>query len=275
MQKVLFLAMSALSLRSVGAFTQIARSSSRVQSIRCMHRLNKPAAIPRLIGCSATHQVSCYHRTTSLNMLMLSRGFSANTVDSKQSKTAMQQSADDDDDAFMPEFTKGDQIMVEVIYFGPLGASVDVVSHKSHNTLDCITQDEPALGRGMILQKELDYFRRGRGGVDIVKYEILPAWVEKVREDEFQDEDGESELRLDVSLRPVGMRNKAEQLAELVLQKLKDSPDGVLTVGDKSSPAEIGEVFPGASKNAFKQAVSKLYASGLVTPSPKSVTLNN
>lgn len=161
--------------------------------------------------------------------------------------------------------------MAEVIFFGPLGASVDIIAHNSHNPSDCISQDEPALGRGMILQNEINYFRRGRGGVDVVKYEVLPAYVENTGEKVIND-DGDVELRLDISLRPPGGKAKAEELGEKILRKLKES-DGILDVGDKSSPEEIDEAFPGSSKSAFKKAVAGLYRRGLVTPGPNSISL--
>lgn len=173
---------------------------------------------------------------------------------------------------YQPKFRRGDKIQVEVISFGPLGASVDVIAHKSHDPSDCIPPDEPALGRGMVLQREINYFRRGRGGVDIVKYETLPAYVEKVREQAFED-GNEVEVRLDVSLRPPGGKAKAVDLGEQILQKLQDSDSGILEVGDKSSPEEINEIFPGASKSAFKKGVSALFKRGLVKPGPNSVTL--
>lgn len=161
--------------------------------------------------------------------------------------------------------------MVEVIYFGPLGASVDIVAHNSHNPSDCISSQEPALGRGMILQTEINYFRRGRDGVDVLKYEILPAYVENIRE--VVTEDGEAGEKLDICLRPVGGKAKAEELGEQIIERLKDADGGVLDVGDKSSPEEINEIFPGASKSAFKRAVSGLYKRGLVNPGRNSITL--
>lgn len=224
--------------------------------------LQRSAVIFGSMGCTA-------QRGAPLNLL--SKGFSTDIKNDDRS-SSIQQSSDGENDFLQPIFKKGDQIMVEVIFFGPLGASVDVVAHDTHDPSECIPQDEPALGRGMILQREIDYFRRGRGGIDVVKYEILPAYVENVREEEFEDEDGELEVRLDISLRPPGGKKKAEELAEQVLQKLKDS-DGVLNVGDKSSPGEINEVFPGASKSAFKKAVSGLYRRGLVSPGPNSISL--
>lgn len=113
-------------------------------------------------------------------------------------------SSENNGELYQPKFRRGDLIQVEVINFGPLGASVDVIAHRSHNPADCISPDEPALGRGMILQQEINYFRRGRGGVDIVKFETLPAYVESVREQVFED-DGEVEMRLDIALRPPGL----------------------------------------------------------------------
>ncbi|KAL7429635.1 hypothetical protein ACHAXH_006346 [Discostella pseudostelligera] len=211
---------------------------------------------------------SIQRTTTSLNLL--SKDFSTNVSNEKWS-TSIAQSTHDDPEIYQPTFKKGDMVMVEVIYFGPLGASVDVVAHNTHNPSDCISQDDPALGRGMILQREINYFRRGRGGVDIVKYEILPAYVENVREGEF--EEGKIEERLDISLRPPGGKAKAQELGEQILERLKESNNGVLNVGDKSSPEEIDEIFPGASKSAFKKAVSGLYRRGLVSPGSDSITL--
>ena len=177
-------------------------------------------------------------------------------------RTLRATSSDNNGELYQPKFRRGDLIQVEVINFGPLGASVDVIAHRSHDPADCISPDEPALGRGMILQREINYFRRGRGGVDIVKFETLPAYVENVRE-----------MRLDVSLRRPGGKAKAKDLGEQILQKLKESEDGVLNVGDKSTPEEINAIFPGASKSAFKKGVAALYKRGLVTPGPNSVSL--
>ena len=183
------------------------------------------------------------------------------------SKSIHLQAKDDDEETyFMPEFKRGDKVMVEVIYFGPLGASVDVVAHNSHDNKDCIGQNEPALGRGMILQREIDYFRKSRDMVDVVKYEILPAYVENIKE--FDDG---VETRLDISLRPPGGKAKAQELGEQILERLKEY--GTIDVGDKSTPEEINEIFPGSSKSAFKKAVSGLYRQGLVKPGPFSITL--
>ena len=107
----------------------------------------------------------------------------------------------------------------------------------------------------------------------MVLYEILPAYVEKIREEIFDEERGKAEVRLDVSLRPPGGKAKAQELGEQILQRLKEEEGGVLNVGDKSTPDEIGHFFPGASYSAFKKAVSGLYKTKLVIPGPNSISL--
>lgn len=273
MQKILLLAMSIFLRRpAASAFVQNCRSSStrsRLVATNNPQRFQMPAASPMPMQCFPLTRDTSTSATTALNLL--SRGFSSDHNERRTRSSSIQQSSENDVD-YQPEFKRGDKVMVEVIFFGPLGASVDIVAHNSHDTSNCIPPNEPALGRGMILQSEIDYFRRGRGGLDVVKFETLPAYVEKVREDEFEDEDGEAEMRVDISLRPPGGKAKSEELGEQILQALKDS-DGALEIGDKSSPADINEVFPGASKGAFKKAVSGLYRRGLVNPGPNSISL--
>jgi hypothetical protein len=105
-----------------------------------------------------------------------------------------------------PTFQRGDSILIEVMSFGPLGASVQVVG-LSHSPNALITDDEDALGRGLILQKEIHYFRQARENVDIVK---VPAYVEEVRNNGW----------LDISLRPPGGKQKAEDIGKLILERL-------------------------------------------------------
>lgn len=159
-------------------------------------------------------------------------------------------------------FRKGNPIQVEVTRFGPLGASVEVVA-KSHQEKDVIGPDESPLGYGLILQKEIGYFRAGRGGVDVVVGEILPAYVDWVRDDG----------KIDVSLRKPGGRGKADDLSKVILDKIQATKGGEIQVGDKSSPDDIIRVFPGASKAQFKRAVAALYKKGLVEPGPYTTRL--
>lgn len=165
-----------------------------------------------------------------------------------------------------PNFRRGDKIQVEILRFGPLGATVDIIAHKSHSEEDIIADDEPALGCGLIYQQEITYFRDSRNGLDVVIGEILPAYIENIR-----DFDG----KIDISFRIPGGKGKAQELAKQVLDACRDSPNGVIEVGDKSSPSEINQMFPGASKAQFKRAVAFLYKKKLVKPGPKSTCLNS
>lgn len=77
------------------------------------------------------------------------------------------------------DFQRGDQVQVEIVSFGPLGASVDVVG-LGHDT-EPITLDQEPYGYGLIIQEEISYFRQGRGNVDVVTGEIIPAYVQHIR----------------------------------------------------------------------------------------------
>jgi len=161
-----------------------------------------------------------------------------------------------------PSFKPGDRIQVEVISFGPLGASVEVIG-EGHDPDSLVPESDPPLGLGLILQKEIQYFRQGRDGVDVVRGEVLPAYVERVRDDG----------RIDVGLRSYGGKAKAQEAGSAILERLGWADGGTLPVGDKSSPEEIQDEFPGISKGSFKKAVSSLYKQGLVKPGPHSITL--
>ena len=161
-----------------------------------------------------------------------------------------------------PQFRRYDKIQVEVVRFGKLGASVEVIG-LGHAEEDCIGEKEPALGRGLILQREIQYFRSSRGGLDVIVGEVLPAYVERVRDDG----------RLDISLRDPGGKGKADAIGAAIMSRLQAADDGTLDVGDKSTPDEINKQFPGTSKVAFKKAVAALYKKGLVQPGKHSISL--
>lgn len=169
-------------------------------------------------------------------------------------------------------FYRGQLIQVEVSRFGKLGASVDIIG-LGHGANDLIGDEDPALGTGLVLQSEITYFRRSRGMVDVLVGEVLPAYVENLRENKNVDETvAGRRLLIDVSLRPPG-NAKAMNLANEIMDRLQSAPDGTIPVGDKSAPLDIDAQFPGASKSAFKKAVSSLYRTGKVKPSPGSITL--
>jgi CvfB-like winged helix domain len=176
------------------------------------------------------------------------------------------------------------------------GASVEVIG-KGHDGNDMMDESAPPLAKGLILQKEIYYFRQARGNVDVVHGEVLPAYVERVREisstttatttstggdddDDVDVADVDVAYRLDICLRSFGGAAKAQELSDLILQRLQqqdrrgNSNYGRLELGDKSTPDEIRREFPGISKKTFKTALSKLYKLGLVQkPQPYSISL--
>jgi hypothetical protein len=160
-------------------------------------------------------------------------------------------------------FRVGDEIQVEVVDFGPLGASVEVIGLRHGDAADLLPADDEPHGTGLILQKEIAYFRSARNNVDVVRGEILPAFVQNVREDG----------KLDVGLRAFGGKAKAQEVGTQIMDRLKWVSEGTLPVGDKSSPEEINREFPGVSKSAFKKAIGALYKKGSIKPSPNSITI--
>ena len=149
---------------------------------------------------------------------------------------------------------RGDAIQVEVTRFGPLGASVEIIG-TSHDPKDLIGEDDPAIAKGLILQKEIGYFRAARNGLDVVVGEVLCAYVENVRDDG----------KIDISLRRPGGKGKAQDMEKLILDAL-NAQGGVIDVGDKSSPEDINKAFPGTSKATFKRGVAALFRQGKVQP---------
>lgn len=136
-----------------------------------------------------------------------------------------------------------------------MGASVDIVG-LGHDEANALPPEAPPLGKGLVLQREIHYFRQKRDNVDVILGEVLPAYVERVRE-----ESG----RVDVSLRVIGGKAKADEVSELILERLEEL-GGTLELGDKSSPEAIAQEFPGVSKASFKRALSALYKEGKVQP---------
>ncbi|WP_416138680.1 S1 RNA-binding domain-containing protein [Halomonas sp. HK25] len=80
----------------------------------------------------------------------------------------------------------------------------------------------------------------------------LTGYVKRLREDG----------RLDLSLLPPGSA-RLDVVGETVLKALRES-GGYLPLGDKSDAAEI-KARLGVSKNAFKQAIGRLYKQRLIT----------
>jgi hypothetical protein len=252
--------MAAFGSSSSHAFTLAPQSSKITQQRNLLSISHSTLILDTQKRCASSSSRRIDQEFTKLNL-------SSYNDDIDQEMTKLNLSSNTQPGASAPspaplDFRKGNPILVEVVRFGPLGASVEVIG-RSHNEDDMIPEDEQALGYGLILQKEIGYYRAGRGGVDVVMGEILPAYVEWVRDDG----------KVDISLRKPGGKGKAEDLSEMILEKIKESASGEIDVGDKSSPDDINKVFPGSSKASFKRAVADLYKKGLVKPGPKSTKL--
>ena len=52
-----------------------------------------------------------------------------------------------------------------------------------------------------------------------------------------------------------------------IMDALEGSPNGIIPIGDKSSPEDIGSYIYGISKSDFKNAVGGLYKKGVIKPS--------
>lgn len=159
------------------------------------------------------------------------------------------------------EFRTGLPIIVEVLKFGPLGASVAVIGKGSHDasTMKLSDSSNP-LATGLIYQNEIQFYRQSRRNVDVVRGEILPAYVERVRDDG----------KIDVSLRVIGGRAKVDKWSGDVLKRLEQF--GELPVGNKSTPVEIAREFPGMSKSDFKKCIGALFERKLVFPFAYTIT---
>ena len=179
----------------------------------------------------------------------------ASDADTVGSQSALNNCEDKDITSSVKEaFKRGQEIEVTIRQFGPLGASVDI-------------NDQNIEAKGLILQSEINYFRERRyinaeNDGDVLIGEVLPAFVERVREDG----------KVDVALRPVGV-SRMEVVGDMIMDALEGSPSGIIPIGDKSSPDDIGAYIHGISKKDFKSAVGRLYKNGKVLPGKFQTTL--
>ena len=216
--------------------------SSTFQASSTFCRQSPGVALAGRLQPGSVHTFSSHSRQERIMLKDTDRGSYASDSRSESSPTT--------------DFQPGSRVQVEVRGFGPLGASVDVIA-TSHDAADVIAEDVPALGTGLISQSEIQYFRSGRNNLDVVRGEVLCAYVEQLRDDG----------KLRIGLRPFGGRAKADELGALILERLEEN-GGELQIGDKSKPHEINREFPGTSKAAFKKAISALYKQRKVVPGP-------
>ncbi|QDW25724.1 RNA-binding protein [Pedobacter sp. KBS0701] len=90
--------------------------------------------------------------------------------------------------------------------------------------------------------------------------EMRKGWIKKIR----------VEGKIDLTLQPSGYGHILDS-KEMVLRELKKS-DGVIKLGDKSSPEDIYHRFQ-ISKSAFKKTIGSLYKERLIVLSDDSIRL--
>jgi predicted RNA-binding protein (virulence factor B family) len=164
------------------------------------------------------------------------------------------------------ELRAGTPVVVEVINFGPLGASVHVIGIGEHldgsndNLPPWFCETERTLAKGIILQGEIHLFRQSRRYIDVRRGEVLNAYVERIRNVDSSD----GLLKLDICLRSFGSLSKANEASNLIWNRLQQLqcdtnwPHVSLPIGTRSRREEIGRFFPGMSKVTFKRAVAVL-----------------
>ncbi|EOR94296.1 hypothetical protein ADIARSV_2537 [Arcticibacter svalbardensis MN12-7] len=90
--------------------------------------------------------------------------------------------------------------------------------------------------------------------------DVRKGWIKKIR----------VEGKIDLTLQPTGYGHILDT-KDVLLQELKKN-NGLINLGDKSSPLEIYERFK-ISKNAFRKSVGGLYKERLVTVSDYEIRL--
>jgi RNA recognition motif-containing protein len=153
--------------------------------------------------------------------------------------------------------TRGDKILVIIERYGPLGASVSIYP----NTAD-VSVDGESWAQGLVLQDELNYYALLKGS-EPLPGEQIEAYVLSIRDDG----------KINVSLRPVGYDKVAHARSQVLAVLENPESEGQVNVGDKSTPKEIWNTFPGLSKGQFKAAVGALLREGAITITKDTMTL--
>lgn len=91
--------------------------------------------------------------------------------------------------------------------------------------------------------------------------EKIKVFIKKIRED----------LKIDLSLHTL-TRERFDEFSELILEKLSNSPNCKIELGDASPPEAIYDVFQISKKN-FKKAIGKLYKERMIEISDHFIQL--
>ncbi|MGB5980848.1 MAG: DNA-binding protein [Nonlabens sp.] len=117
------------------------------------------------------------------------------------------------------------------------------------DVVNLFIERETPLGYSVLIEGEYEGLLYKNECFTEVEEEMeITGFIKNIREDG----------KIDVSLRPQGYSNLIDNDTAVILEKLKQSPDGYVLVTDKSSPERIKDLF-GLSKKSFKKAVGSLY----------------
>ena len=118
-----------------------------------------------------------------------------------------------------------------------------------------IIETETNLGFTVLIDEEYDgLLYRNEIFQDLEEGMEVTGYIKTLREDG----------KVDVSLRPQGVRNVINSDVDKVLHKLEASREGFVLLTDKSSPESIRFQMQ-MSKKAFKKAVGNLYKQKRIT----------
>lgn len=157
---------------------------------------------------------------------------------------------------------RGDAVRVEILRYGPLGASVKLLPdlNTSSGSGNALLSNDWVEKTGLILQDHIQYWSAVQGR-DPEIGEICEAFIEKVRDDG----------KLDIAFRPRGY-SKVLLATSQILKSLEAS-GGRLSIGARSTPEQIWNMWPGMSKGEYKTGIGALLRDGTVVTTDHELTL--
>ena len=157
---------------------------------------------------------------------------------------------------------RGDAVRVEILRYGPLGASVKILPDLDTNSGsgNALLSNDWVEKTGLILQDHIQYWSAVQGR-DPEIGEVCEAFIEKVRDDG----------KLDIAFRPRGY-SKVLLATSQILKSLEAS-GGRLSIGARSTPEQIWNMWPGMSKGEYKTGIGALLRDGTVVTTDHELTL--
>jgi len=128
------------------------------------------------------------------------------------------------------------------------------MNFKTGDVVNLFIERETPLGYSVLIEGEYEGLLYKNECFTEVEEEMeVTGFIKNIREDG----------KIDVSLRPQGYSNLIDNDTAVILETLKESREGYISITDKSSPADIKDHF-GLSKKSFKKALGNLYKQKLV-----------